>query len=99
MFGFFQIRHTVGPCTDIDQRLPDSDQPLLLLIASADGGLEFDAVPNRYGRTHTSDSTVRVAFKQVCLSLKIKDVTPQETFRCQAISIVFLKSVGSRRHS
>jgi len=32
--------------------------------------------PNRYAKTHVSDSTVRVAFKQACLSIGIKDVTP-----------------------
>jgi site-specific recombinase XerD len=32
--------------------------------------------PNRYGKTHVSDSTIRVAFKQSCLSVGIKDVTP-----------------------
>ena len=32
--------------------------------------------PNRYGKTHVSDSTVRVAFKKACLSVGIKDVTP-----------------------
>jgi integrase/recombinase XerD len=32
--------------------------------------------PNRYGKTHVSDSTVRVAFKQGCLSVGIKDATP-----------------------
>ena len=32
--------------------------------------------PNRYAKTYISDSTVRVAFKQACLSIGIKDVTP-----------------------
>jgi len=32
--------------------------------------------PNRYAKTHVSYSTVRVAFKQACLSVGIKDVTP-----------------------
>jgi len=32
--------------------------------------------PNRYAKTHVSDSTVRVAFKQACLSVGIKDITP-----------------------
>jgi len=32
--------------------------------------------PNRYGKTHVSDCSVRVAFKKVCFSVGIKDVTP-----------------------
>jgi integrase/recombinase XerD len=32
--------------------------------------------PNRYGKTHVSDCSVRVAFTQACLSVGIKDVTP-----------------------
>ena len=32
--------------------------------------------PNRYGKTHTSDSSVRVAFAYACASAGIKDVTP-----------------------
>jgi integrase/recombinase XerD len=32
--------------------------------------------PNRYGKTHVSDSAVRTAFKQAAESLAIKDVTP-----------------------
>ena len=32
--------------------------------------------PNRYGKTHVSDSAVRIAFKQAAQSLRIKDVTP-----------------------
>ena len=32
--------------------------------------------PNRYGKTHTSDSSVRVAFTYACASAGIKDVTP-----------------------
>jgi len=32
--------------------------------------------PNRYGKNHVSDSTVRVAFRQACLSVGIKDATP-----------------------
>jgi len=32
--------------------------------------------PNRYGKTHTSDSSVRVAFNYACFSMGIKDVTP-----------------------
>ena len=32
--------------------------------------------PNRQGKTYVSDSTVRVAFKQACLSVGIKDATP-----------------------
>ena len=32
--------------------------------------------PNRYGKTHISDSTVRAAFKQACKSVGIKEVTP-----------------------
>jgi integrase/recombinase XerD len=32
--------------------------------------------PNRYGKTHVSDSTVREAFKHACRSAGIKDATP-----------------------
>ena len=32
--------------------------------------------PNRYGNTHISDTTVRIAFNQAAESLEIKDVTP-----------------------
>ena len=32
--------------------------------------------PNRYGKTHVSDSSARIAFKQAAKSLEIKDVTP-----------------------
>ncbi|MFH1076976.1 MAG: tyrosine-type recombinase/integrase [Pseudomonadota bacterium] len=32
--------------------------------------------PNRYGKTHVSDSSVRVAFNDACFSAGIKDVTP-----------------------
>jgi len=32
--------------------------------------------PNRYGKTHTSDSSVRVAFKHACVFAGIKEVTP-----------------------
>jgi len=32
--------------------------------------------PNRYGKTYVSDSTVRAAFMQACLSVGIKDATP-----------------------
>jgi len=32
--------------------------------------------PNRYGKTHTSDSSVRVAFKHAWVFAGIKDVTP-----------------------
>jgi integrase/recombinase XerD len=32
--------------------------------------------PNRYAKTHVSDSTVRTAFNQACLSVGIKDATP-----------------------
>ena len=32
--------------------------------------------PNRYGKTHVSDSAVRTAFKQAVESLDIKNVTP-----------------------
>jgi site-specific recombinase XerD len=32
--------------------------------------------PNRYAKTHVSDSTVRTAFNQSCLSVGIKDATP-----------------------
>ena len=32
--------------------------------------------PNRYGKTHVSDSAVRTAFKQAAESLDIKNVTP-----------------------
>ena len=32
--------------------------------------------PNRYGKTHVSDSAVRIAFKQAAEALDIKDVTP-----------------------
>ena len=32
--------------------------------------------PNRYGKTHVSDCSVRVAFTQACLSVGIKGVTP-----------------------
>jgi integrase/recombinase XerD len=33
-------------------------------------------LPNRYGKTHISDSAVRTAFKQAAESLEIKEVTP-----------------------
>jgi len=32
--------------------------------------------PNRYGKSHTSDCSVRVAFNYACFSVGIKDVTP-----------------------
>jgi integrase/recombinase XerD len=32
--------------------------------------------PNRYGTSHASDCSVRVAFKQACIVAGIKDVTP-----------------------
>ncbi len=32
--------------------------------------------PNRYGKTHVSDCSVRVAFTHACLSVGIEDVTP-----------------------
>ncbi len=32
--------------------------------------------PNRYGKTHVSDCSVRVAFTRACFSAGIKDVTP-----------------------
>lgn len=32
--------------------------------------------PNRYGKTHVSDCSVRVAFNYACFSAGIKDVTP-----------------------
>ena len=32
--------------------------------------------PNRYGKTHTSDCSVRVAFKQACFVAGISEVTP-----------------------
>ena len=32
--------------------------------------------PNRYGKTHVSDATVRVAFKHACFSVGIKEATP-----------------------
>lgn len=32
--------------------------------------------PNRYGKTHVSDCSVRVAFKHGCVAVGIKDVTP-----------------------
>jgi integrase/recombinase XerD len=32
--------------------------------------------PNRHGKIHVSDSTVRVAFKEVCKSAGIENVTP-----------------------
>ena len=32
--------------------------------------------PNRYGKTHVSDCSVRVAFNDACFSAGIKDITP-----------------------